>query len=57
MTENVFGMLKQRFPRLRNLRCHYYNAKATILATFVLHNFAVRRNDDLPEVEFDFKII
>jgi hypothetical protein len=55
MTEDVFGMLKQRWPRLRNLRCHYDNAKATILAAFVLHNFAVRKKDDLPEVGFELR--
>ena len=48
MTENVYGIWKQRFPCLRNLRCHYQNAKDTIIATAILHNLAILWGDRLP---------
>ena len=48
MTENVYGIWKQRFPCLRNLRCHYQNTKDTIIATAILHNLAILWGDRLP---------
>lgn len=51
MSENVYGVWKSRFPCLRNLRCHYENAKKTIVATAVLHNISILWNDAMPEDE------
>jgi len=49
MTENIYGMLKKRFPVLSNMRDHYPNAKKTAKCTFILHNMAIKLNDPLPE--------
>jgi hypothetical protein len=42
MSENVFGILKRRFPVLRNLRAHLPTSKVIILATAILHNISIR---------------
>lgn len=55
MSENVFAELKNRWQCLKDLRCHYRNAKKTIIACCVLHNISIRLvdpfnfNDALPE--------
>lgn len=46
MTENIFGIWKRRFPILKNMRCHYENAKKIIIATAVLHNIGILLSDD-----------
>ena len=40
MTENIFGMWKQRFPILRDLRCHLTLSQKIIVATAILENMA-----------------
>jgi hypothetical protein len=42
MSENVFALLKHRFPVLRNIRGHLPSAKIVVLATAVLHNIAIK---------------
>jgi DDE superfamily endonuclease len=54
MSENVFGIWKQRFPCLRSLRCHYEKAKKMIIATAVLHNLAILLNEE--ELDEDLEI-
>ena len=49
MTENVYADLKNRWQCLKDLRCHYDNAKKTIVACAVLHNLSVMWADG-----FDF---
>lgn len=49
MSENVFADLKNRWQCLKDLRCHYNNAKRTIVACAVLHNLSIMLGDD-----FDF---
>jgi hypothetical protein len=48
MTENVYGVLKRRFPCLREMRNHLPTAKKIIVATAVLHNLAILWNDEVP---------
>ena len=61
MTENIYGIWKRRFPMLTNMRFHHKKAMKCILATAVLHNFALDQRDmedfdelppcdDLPDV-------
>jgi hypothetical protein len=42
MSENIFGIWKNRFPVLRMLRTHFPTSKDIILATAILHNIAMR---------------
>lgn len=55
MSENVYADLKNRWQCLKDLRCHYKNAKKTIIACVVLHNLSIdledacNFNDALPE--------
>jgi len=47
-TENIFGIMKRKFPILKSLRCHYGRARRVIYACTVLHNLSVqwRMEDD-----------
>ncbi|PSN41317.1 hypothetical protein C0J52_20243 [Blattella germanica] len=47
--ERIFGVWKKRFPVLaRGMRTNLQTTLRTIIATAVLYNFAIQRNDDLP---------
>ena len=45
MTENIFGIWKRRFPVLTNMRFHHEKAMKVVVATAVLHNFAIEERD------------
>jgi hypothetical protein len=47
-TENIFGILKRRWPRLTELRCKHLRARRIIVAIAILHNIAIRWNDGEP---------
>ena len=48
----MFGVWKKRFPvSARGMRTNLQTTLRTIVATAVLHNFAIQRNDDLPAHE------
>jgi hypothetical protein len=47
-TENIFGILKRRWPRLTQLRCKHRRARKIIVAIAILHNIAIRWNDAEP---------
>jgi hypothetical protein len=47
-TENIFGILKRRRPRLTQLRCKHCQARKIIVAIAILHNIAIRWNDAEP---------
>ena len=49
MAKNVYADLKNRWQCLKDLRCHYDNAKKTIVTCAVLHNLSVMWADG-----FDF---
>lgn len=53
MTENVFGIWVRRFPCLKNMRCHYENAKEIIDASAILHNYAILWGDEWPENDLE----
>ena len=66
MTENVYGIWKKRFPVMTNLRFHHAKAMKAVLATAILHNYAISRNDtdveDFEELPFfdeddDFPVV
>ena len=46
MTENIYGIWKRRFPVLTNMRFHHEKAMKTVVATAVLHNFAIAEKDE-----------
>ena len=48
MTENIYGMLKRRFPIVKCLRVDLGNAMNIIICTAILHNMALDFQDDLP---------
>ncbi len=48
-TENIYGMLKQRFPCLFGLRNNLPNAQKTIIACAVLHNMTILWHDEEPD--------
>jgi hypothetical protein len=48
MSENVYGIWKQRFPCLRHMRAHVRLAKKMIIATAILHNISILWGDDDP---------
>jgi hypothetical protein len=47
-TENIFGIMKRRFPELTKLRCSHTRARKIIVAIAILHNIAILWNDDVP---------
>jgi hypothetical protein len=47
-TENIFGIMKQRFPELTKLRCNNSRARKIIVAITILYNIAILWNDDEP---------
>lgn len=54
MTENIYGMLKKRFPILRQLRFKMAKAQQVILCTAILHNICIEWGDeDLPDDQAD----
>jgi len=48
MTENIYGVLKKRFPWLKNMRSHYQSSKDTIHCVFALHNLAQQWQEPIP---------
>ena len=48
-TENIYGIIKRRFPLLTRLRCNHSRARKIIVAIAILHNISIRWNDDEPE--------
>jgi hypothetical protein len=47
-TENIFAILKCRWPCLTQLRCKHRRALKIIVAIAILHNIAIRWNDAEP---------
>jgi hypothetical protein len=47
-TENIFGIMKRRWPRLTELRCNHPRGRRYIIAIAILHNIAIRWNDVEP---------
>ena len=48
MTENIYGMLKRRFPITKFIRAHLLNAIRIVQACVVLHNVALNYRDKVP---------
>ena len=51
MTENIYGMLKRRFPITKFLHVNLNNAYKIIVACVMLHNMALGFNDEVPEYD------
>ena len=49
MTENIYGMLKRRFPFIKFSRVNVDNLIKVTTATAVLHNLALDFADEMPE--------
>ena len=49
-TENIYGMLKRRFPLVKYIRVQLNNAVRITTAAAVLHNMAVEWNEVQPEI-------
>jgi hypothetical protein len=48
MTEDIYGMLKRRFPLVKSLRVSLNNAINIVVAAVVLHNISLEWADDMP---------
>ena len=48
MTENLYGVLKRRFPFLKNMRCYLTPATENIYCCCALHNLAEKWGDAIP---------
>ena len=47
-TENIFGIMKRKYPILKTLRAHYARARRIIMAIAILHNISIRwRQEDI----------
>ena len=51
MSENIYGVLKRRFPILRNMRMHLEMSQKIIVATGILFNIGRLWGDDEPEAD------
>ena len=51
MSENIYGMLKRRFPIIRQLRFHLEKSQQVILSAAILHNICIEWGDHLPPAE------
>ena len=49
MTENIYGMLKRRFPITKYIRSHLLNSIRIVQACVVLHNIAQDYRDEVPQ--------
>lgn len=49
MTENLFAVVKRRFPWIKNMRPDYMAAREAIWCTFALNNVAQRWSEQLPD--------
>jgi len=49
MTEDIYGMLKRRFPIIKFMRTNLRNSINIILSTAVLHNIALEWQDPMPQ--------
>jgi len=49
MTENIYGMLKRRFPITKYIRSHLLNSIRIVQACVVLHNIALDYRDEVPQ--------
>ncbi len=47
-TENIYRILKRRFPELTKLRCSHRRARKIIVGIAILHNISILWNDDDP---------
>ena len=47
-TENIYGMLKRRFPMVKYIRTSLTNSIGLIQVAAVLHNISIDRNDPVP---------
>jgi hypothetical protein len=48
MTENIYGMLKRRFPIVKYLRVNLQNAINIIVSAAILHNISLDWADTMP---------
>jgi hypothetical protein len=48
MTEDIYGMLKRRFPVIKCLRVGLDNAINIIMAAAILHNISLDWADEMP---------
>lgn len=48
MTEDIYGMLKRRFPILKYLRVDLHNAINIIVSCAILHNISIEWADTMP---------
>jgi hypothetical protein len=47
-TENIFGIIKKKYPILKTLRAHYKRARKVVIACAILHNISIRwRQEEL----------
>ena len=51
MSENIYGVLKRRFPILRNMRTHLVASQKIIIATGILFNIGRQLGDEEPEAD------
>ena len=49
ITENMFGMMKRRFPIVKFIRTKLRNAIRITTAAAILHNMALDCNDEVPD--------
>ena len=49
MTENIYGMMKRRFPIVKYIRTKLRNAIRITTAAAILHNMALDCNDEVPD--------
>ncbi len=49
VTENIFAIMKSRFPVLNMLRAHKDNARQHVLAIAILHNLCILWGDEDPD--------
>ncbi len=47
-TENIFAIMKHRFPKLTKLRCSLFRARKIIVTIAILYNIAILWNDHVP---------
>jgi hypothetical protein len=49
-TENIFGIVKKKFPILKTLRAHYERARRIVIACAILHNISIRWRQEEIEI-------
>ena len=53
MSENIYGVLKRRFPILKSMRTDLVLSQKIVIATAVLFNIARMWKDDGPDIDED----